>query len=1033
MHPISGIRRWAVLLFLVLVAPISLRLAADIFDRTNLVAWCIVPFDTRKRGPEERAQMLDRLGIQRLAYDWRSEHVPTFDAEVEALKKHHIELTAWWFPAVLNDESKAILSCLERHHLSPQIWVSMFPGPESDPAKLEVAMREALKVLGPICDAARRIGSTVALYNHNGWFGEPVNLVALVERLRAAGHANVGIVYNFHHAHDHIADFPEMLRRMQPYLLALNLNGMVPNGDKLGKMILPLGTGDSELPMIRAVRASGWKGPIGILGHTQEDAEEKLGKELAGLAKLRPLIDAPIEEKPVQRAAIRPAGEPAVSGRDPGTQGEGDWVDNRWQQTDLGPFLASTLPFPGGPLVKGLSVRVGDHGEGAVAYDTASGRLHAAWTGGFLQLDPARFGLIRPPKPAGPLQFYSKPGLGWSSGTNRWLGFRVQGNRILIETEINGVRVVESPWAERVGNGVVFTRTLEIAPHDQPLRFRISLAGNGQSAAIHADEAHPEKSHYRNCWTNDGVIHLTTVQGPTGRFESVEWPDGNLIEAPESQKPTHWRIAHWQGSAADLPAFDGWDVADRPEPPVSALQKAGAARWLPELTTVGARGMDSDILAVDTLTMPYDNPWHALLFGSGVDIGTDGAVYVSTIHGDVWRVTGVDGSLRKLKWKRFATGLFQPLGLKVRGGEVFVLGRDRITRLKDENGDGEADVYESFFDGIATSPGGHDYVTSLEVDATGRFYFVDPVGVHRVAADGKSQETLATGFRNPNGLGVNPDGSIITVSPQQGNWTPSSVIEEIKTGGYYGYGGPRVTPERPLGYDPVLCWRPHAVDNSSGSQVWLPPGQWGPLGGHPLHLLWGRSTLMAVLRDTVGGTAQGAVISLPAKFLSGPNRGTFNPRDGAVYIAGSTGWQTSALKDGCLQRVRWTGRTAYLPVAWHAYSNGVSLTFSQPLRRETAEDVGSYAVKRWSYRYAAAYGSKDWSVENPDREGRDPVTVRSAHLQSDGRTVFLDLGEVSPVMQMEVKWNLDAADDRSMRSQMWMTVNQPDAPWASGR
>ena len=131
--------------------------------------------------------------------------------------------------------------------------------------------------------------------------------------------------------------------------------------------------------------------------------------------------------------------------------------------------------------------------------------------------------------------------------------------------------------------------------------------------------------------------------------------------------------------------------------------------------------------------------------------------------------------------------------------------------------------------------------------------------------------------------------------------------------------------------------------------------------------------------------------------------------------------------------MRWTGRTAYLPVAWHAYSNGVSLTFSQPLRRETAEDVGSYAVKRWSYRYAAAYGSKDWSVENPDREGRDPVTVRSAHLQSDGRTVFLDLGEVSPVMQMEVKWNLDAADDRSMRSQMWMTVNQPDAPWASGR
>src|SRR5213075_2605086 len=108
-----------------------------------------------------------------------------------------------------------------------------------------------------------------------------------------------------------------------------------------------------------------------------------------------------------------------------------------------------------------------------------------------------------------------------------------------------------------------------------------------------------------------------------------------------------------------------------------------------------------------------------------------------TIHGDVWRVTGIDGSLRQLKWKRFATGLFQPLGLKVRGGEVFVLGRDQITRLHDENGDGEADFYECFFGQIATSTGGHDFVTCLEYDDVGNFYYVDPRGLHRVAADGQ--------------------------------------------------------------------------------------------------------------------------------------------------------------------------------------------------------------------------------------------------------------------------------------------------------
>src|SRR5207244_1946506 len=69
----------------------------EIFARQNLVAWCIVPFDAKKRTPEQRAEMLDRIGIHRFAYDWRDEHLPTFEAELAALKKHAIELTAVWF------------------------------------------------------------------------------------------------------------------------------------------------------------------------------------------------------------------------------------------------------------------------------------------------------------------------------------------------------------------------------------------------------------------------------------------------------------------------------------------------------------------------------------------------------------------------------------------------------------------------------------------------------------------------------------------------------------------------------------------------------------------------------------------------------------------------------------------------------------------------------------------------------------------------------------------------------------------------
>ena len=86
---------------LLLVQPVNAqnhKRPSDIYSRDNLVAWCIVPFDSKNRGPEQRAQMLDSLGITRLAYDWRPEHIPTFDQELEALKSHHIQLQAFWLP-----------------------------------------------------------------------------------------------------------------------------------------------------------------------------------------------------------------------------------------------------------------------------------------------------------------------------------------------------------------------------------------------------------------------------------------------------------------------------------------------------------------------------------------------------------------------------------------------------------------------------------------------------------------------------------------------------------------------------------------------------------------------------------------------------------------------------------------------------------------------------------------------------------------------------------------------------------------------
>ncbi len=210
---------------------------AKLFDAPNLVAWCIVPFDAKKRGPEERVAMLKQLGFTKYAYDWRAEHLPTFDREVGRLKEHNIELTAVWFPANLGADARALLAVVAKHKVTPQLWVTMGdPGGKDQAEKVA----NAAKVIRPIAEEAAKLGCKVALYNHGGWFGEPANEVAVVEHLKLP---NVGIVYNLHHGHDHLARFPEHLAAMRPHLLALNLNGMVPDGEKLGKKILPLGVG----------------------------------------------------------------------------------------------------------------------------------------------------------------------------------------------------------------------------------------------------------------------------------------------------------------------------------------------------------------------------------------------------------------------------------------------------------------------------------------------------------------------------------------------------------------------------------------------------------------------------------------------------------------------------------------------------------------------------------------------------------------------------------------------------------------------
>ena len=276
----------ALLCSLSLLVPLQLRAEspgadASIFAKNNLVAWCVVPFDASRRTPAERARMLQNLGLTKLAYDWRDEHIPSFEDEIIQMRQRGIEFFAHWTPLGHTASFQAMIPLIEKYQIQPQLWI-IAPGAAADPHEQRV--EHTARPLLPYVQEAARLGCQVALYNHGGWSGEPENMIAMAAWLRKeASTSNVGIVYNFHHGHEHLSKFPVWFERMVPYLTCVNLNGMTVGGPK----ILPVGQGKEDRRILEMIRQSGYRGPIGILDHREDlDAEQSLKENLDGLRDL---------------------------------------------------------------------------------------------------------------------------------------------------------------------------------------------------------------------------------------------------------------------------------------------------------------------------------------------------------------------------------------------------------------------------------------------------------------------------------------------------------------------------------------------------------------------------------------------------------------------------------------------------------------------------------------------------------------------------------------------------------------------------
>ena len=488
-------------------------------------------------------------------------------------------------------------------------------------------------------------------------------------------------------------------------------------------------------------------------------------------------------------------------------------------------------------------------------------------------------------------------------------------------------------------------------------------------------------------------------------------------------------------------------LAPADQHPLRRVLRGGPTQW-PEIVETRISPGSGRPYSVDTIGLPYQNPWKALLFCGGHDFLPDGSAMVCTIQGDVWHVTGLDGPADQpgtARWRRFASGLHHALGLVVADGAVYVQCRDQLTRLTDLNADGEADFYQCFSNAFETSPAGHDFICGLQRDRQGNFYTASGnQGLLRIASDGRSATVVATGIRNPDGLALLPDGTA-TLPASEGEWTPASMICAVRDAAqhsmeigeppaptlHFGYRGPRQgkPPELPLAY------LPRGLDNSSGGQAYVDSDRWGPLQRQLLHLSFGMGSWFVVLRDEVDGQLQGAVVPMAGDFLSGVHRGRFHPVDGQLYVTGMNGWVSFTPDDGCFQRVRYTGDAVQLPVGFHIHQNGIRVTFSQALEKSVAEDPGSHFAQAWNYRYSGAYGSAEFSPGHPGVPGHDPVAIASAHCLPDGRSLFLAMPELQPVSQLHLRLHVNAVDAYAACGptadghDLFITVHKLDRPF----
>jgi glucose/arabinose dehydrogenase len=432
----------------------------------------------------------------------------------------------------------------------------------------------------------------------------------------------------------------------------------------------------------------------------------------------------------------------------------------------------------------------------------------------------------------------------------------------------------------------------------------------------------------------------------------------------------------------------------------------------------------------------------------------DQKIAVTSRRGDLWICTGAYGSdLKQVSWSKFAEGLHEPLGMFWKDGWLYLTQRPEVTRIRDSDGDGKADTFETINSDWGIKGDYHEYIFGSDPDKngdiwtvlclTGSFTAESPYRgwALRITPKGEMIPTCS-GIRSPGGIGFNAEGDVF-YTDNQGPWNGSSSLKWLKPGSFQGnpqgnkfYAdtkaiGPR--PVEPNDKSRILTERkrikefvppavvfPHAkVGHSpSGIAVDKTDGKFGPWEKQLYVGEQTKSEVQRVCLEKVNGLYQGAVFH----FLNGFEAGIVPVRqgeDGTLFVGGTNrGWASSGTKAFTFERVKWTGKTPFEMETISALKDGFEVTFTKPVDAESAGKVESYAMEAWTYIYQAEYGSPEVDQVTPK--------ITAAEVSADKKKVRLKVDGMvqGHVHHLKAKGVRGASGAKLWHDEGWYTLNE---------